>query len=40
VIGMSPPISQASTTWLTVAPASLATSRSAASRAGVPGWSY
>jgi Domain of unknown function (DUF397) len=30
MIGMSPPISQASTTWLTVAPASLATSRSAA----------
>lgn len=37
--GSSPPICQASTTWLTVAPVSRATSRSTVSRAGVPGWS-
>ena len=37
--GISPPISQASTTWLTVAPVSAATSVSAARRARVPAWS-
>jgi hypothetical protein len=37
--GTSPPSSQASTTWLGVAPISAATDRSTASRAAVPGWS-
>lgn len=36
----SAPISQERTTWLGLAPSSSATSRSTASRAGVPGWSY
>src|SRR5580658_9019538 len=39
ITGTSPPISQASTTWLAVAPASAATERSAASRGAVPAWS-
>jgi len=39
ITGTSPPISQASTTWLAVAPVSAATARKAESRGGVPAWS-